>query len=143
MINGGYSCLNMRGSAVIVNCTFFNNIHEPERSAIYLSDSRIIINSILWENSIELTGNPKLVKNCIIQNGYTGPGTIDSLFTDDPLLGTLGNNGGPVPIIPIASNSPARDMGTTSVPSVVDISIDARGYVRSDGKPDIGAYEVQ
>jgi len=83
------------------------------------------------------------IKNCVIQGGYTGPGTTDSIITLDPSLGPLQNNGGFVPTIAIPAGSPAKDAGTTSVPVGIDISTDARGVLRSDGKPDIGAFEVQ
>jgi phosphate-selective porin len=43
----------------------------------------------------------------------------------------------------LLTSSSAQNAGTTSVPTGVDISLDARGMPRSDGFPDIGAYEIQ
>ena len=74
------------------------------------------------------------ISHSYVTGGYTGPGNIDA----DPLLGVLGDYGGPVPTIPLLPGSPAIDAGTTAdVPDK-----DARGVDRV-GLPDIGAFESQ
>jgi hypothetical protein len=136
---------------IVTNCTFSKNQYKGNygvegAGAIEMSVGTLI-NCIFWGDSAnvgptEITPNATSIKNCVIQGGYSGSGAVDSIFTFDPLLGTLGNYGGLVATIPIETNSPARDKGTTAVPAGVDISKDARGSSR-DSKPDIGAYEVQ
>jgi hypothetical protein len=70
--------------------------------------------------------------SCIEEAAYAGSNNNISV---DPLLGTLGNYGGPVQTIPLLPGSPAIDAGTS-----VNIPInDARGIVRSS--PDMGAFE--
>jgi predicted outer membrane repeat protein len=153
----GGACYDSAGSkTVYTNCTFTSNVATAAGGAVYdsgtVSDSAkpIFTNCLFWNNSAPLdheirTGAnaaPSFI-NCIIQDGYSGPGTVTGTITTDPLLGTFGNNGGPVFTIPIGATGSAHDAGTTAVPIGVDISTDARELPRSDGKPDIGAYEVQ
>ena len=61
-----------------------------------------------------------------------------SLNDSNPLLGTLGNYGGPTETIPLLAGSPAIDAGDpNSFPPA-----DQRGYARPFGPgPDIGAFE--
>ncbi|MBN1128235.1 MAG: hypothetical protein JXA71_04580, partial [Chitinispirillaceae bacterium] len=148
--------LHMNGGSLI-NCTFTQNTANTGSSsggAVFDSGSTsyksTLLNCLFWGDSAssspEYYNDSNLtptLKNCIIQNGYTGPGTLDSIFTFDPQLDSLRDNGGPVPTCAIPANSPARNAGTSNIPAGIDISTDARGMPRSDGKPDIGAYEVQ
>ncbi len=61
-----------------------------------------------------------------------------SFNNTDPLLGPLGNYGGPTPCLALLANSPAIDSADPN-----DFpSLDQRGYLRPTGAgPDIGAYE--
>jgi hypothetical protein len=61
---------------------------------------------------------------------------------DDPMLGTLGDNGGPTMTIPLNAGSPAIETGN----NVANLTTDQRGlgYPRVGGAlPDIGAFEVE
>jgi hypothetical protein len=146
-LHGG-AIYDNNSSATVTNCTFTHN--SAQFSGAYHGTSGIITNCIFWGDSAqdrsELTELSELspgilqVKNCIIAGGY--PGGI-SIIDQNPNLGPLTDNGGAVPTCALPESSPARDAGTTMIPSGVDISIDARGMPRSDGKPDIGAYEIQ
>lgn len=162
----GNSCNSVRGFGsggaleanydTLINCTFTRNKslgRDGGSGGAADLNSSVITNSIFWDDTSvettydsttisEISGSSNTLRNCIIQGGYTGTGTTDSIFTDDPFLGELDTITGPVPFFPIPSNSPARDRGTADVPNGVDISTDARGYAR-DNQPDIGAYEVQ
>jgi CSLREA domain-containing protein len=77
--------------------------------------------------------------------GFTAGGDLAPV---DPLLGTLGANGGPTPTIPLLAGSPAINAGD---PSPLDglppacPSSDQRGLPRGGaaGVCDIGAFEVQ
>jgi hypothetical protein len=153
----GGACFDSAGSkTVYTNCTFTSNVASASGGAVFdsgtVSDSAkpTFTNCLFWNNSGPL--DPEIhtganaaptFTNCVIQNGYSGPGGATGTITTDPLLGTFGNNGGPVFTVPIGASGSARDAGTTSVPIGVDISTDAREVPRSDGRPDIGAYEVQ
>lgn len=148
---GGAICMV---SGFLTNCTFTQNNVISETitnggGALYLPSTRdkTITNCIFWNDSAdsnsEILGDATSIKNCIVQGGYNGSGIVDSIIDMDPLLGTLTNNGGFVPTIAIDPASPARNSGTTAVPAGIAISTDARGFPRSDGHPDIGAFEVQ
>jgi hypothetical protein len=78
---------------------------------------------------------------------FNGPGDLNNT---DPLLGTLGNYGGPTQTIPLLSGSPAIDAGNTS--GCTDgqghlLKTDQRGKPRPDKEDssgcDMGAYERQ
>jgi hypothetical protein len=67
--------------------------------------------------------------------GLSGPG--DQIMTD-PLLGALGYNGGQTKTHALLAGSPAINAGTNlGAPAV-----DGRGFQRSDGRTDTGAFEV-
>lgn len=75
-----------------------------------------------------------------------GPGTLNStgssLITGNPLLGALGNNGGPTPTMVPLAGSPAIDEGSDTATN--QFATDQRGYPRRVGAHvDIGAVEVQ
>lgn len=80
----------------------------------------------------------------------TVPGS--NRFGVDPLLGPLADNGGPTLTRALLPGSPAINRGGRAVRSILppgtwtaSESFDQRGlgYVRSCGRPDIGAFEVQ
>jgi hypothetical protein len=154
----GGGILNIaKSNTRLTNCTFTANVASIRGGAVYdssagSSDSTksTLHNCIFWGNSAP--ANPEIncgaftmpiIKNCVVAGGCSGPGTIDSIIILDPKLGPLQDNAGPVHTCAIPGDSPAKDAGTTNVPVGIDISTDARGFPRSDGKPDIGAYEVQ
>ncbi len=58
----------------------------------------------------------------------------------DPLLGPLAHYGGPTPTMALLPGSPARDAGESV--SGYGYSSDQRGFPRSIGQTDIGAYEA-
>ena len=55
----------------------------------------------------------------------------------DPLLGALADNGGPTPTHALLVGSSAIDAADPNLAP----NFDQRGFLRSDGSPDIGAYE--
>lgn len=77
--------------------------------------------------------------------GFTGTGDVASV---DPLLGTLGSNGGPLQTIPLLTGSPAINAGnpvTVGGAFPACPATDQRGLPRGGGAGvcDIGAFEVQ
>lgn len=144
--NGG-AIRSYRSSTTVVNCTFTGNTSGAGGAIAAVDSSLTAVNSIFWGNSseAELSVNETMnctVQNCVVEGGFSR-GTVNSLITEDPLLGTLGDFGGPVQTIPIGDNSPARNTGTSDVPTGFDITTDGRVFPRDDGQPDIGAFEVQ
>src|SRR5205814_118970 len=60
----------------------------------------------------------------------------------DPMYGTLDYNGGPTRTLPLPAGSPALDVGSN--PDNLQYDQRGVGFARiSNGKPDIGAYELQ
>lgn len=85
--------------------------------------------------SVNVTGSNNLIRS---QNAYQSI-TISS---DDPILGTLGNNGGPTLTFALPAESPAVDHGLNPL----NLTSDQRGSpsLRTVGiATDIGAYEYQ
>ncbi len=67
--------------------------------------------------------------------GFSAPGSLNNT---DPILGALGNYGGPTPTIPLLAGSPAIDGGNTATAPATD----QRGHARPYGAAaDIGAFE--
>jgi hypothetical protein len=80
-----------------------------------------------------ITGQDNLV---VASTDQMPPGTL----TSDPMLGDLGNHGGPTETIPLLEGSPAIDAGN----DVAELASDQRGFARIGGaRTDIGAFEVQ
>ena len=111
-----------------------------------------LANTIAGSNTAS-TGSPDVsgtvrANYCLVQNttGTTFTSSSTNNITGvDPLLGTLGNYGGPTQTIPLLPGSPAIDAGSNAL--AVDgagnsLTTDQRGYARIvNGTVDIGAYE--
>lgn len=134
---------------IIVNCTFFGNRVSGSGSSgggMYNGNksSLLVINCIFWNNGTEIASESLVdmaLKNCVIQ-GWREGGV--SVISADPQLGVLQDNGGPTFTHALPSGSVALDVGTLEGLSLTVrelLSVDQRGYRRTDGKPDIGAYE--
>lgn len=109
----------------------------------------ILQNSIVASNSENCSGISSDGYNLSDDDScnFNGPGDMNNT---DPLLGTLGNNGGPTKTIPLLAGSPAIDVGNPN--GCTDglghlLKTDQRGFPRPDkedgGGCDIGAYESQ
>ena len=142
-ISGDGNALSPR----ITNCTFTQNTSVSTGPGTggtigVFSATPVITNCILYGDTvtgageivlITLAGSPNAVitasTNDIQQASGTYPGgniNINPLFAAN---------------LDLAAGSPAINVGTTSVSSGVDISIDRTGRGR-DSNPDLGAYEV-
>lgn len=109
------------------------------------------------QNSIFANNSGGNCAGVMTSNGYnlSSDGTCNfhktgDLNNTDPLLGTLGDYGGPTQTIPLLSGSPAIDAGNPSGctnSNGVLLKTDQRGMPRPDsedaGGCDIGAYEKQ
>jgi len=114
--------------------------------ALQLTNS-VIANSTGGDCSISVAATGYGV-NLIVDGSCltAGPG----LLTGDPLLGPLASNGGPTMTHAVPSESPVIDafvgpcfVGVTGVIPANSPSLlgDQRGYQRTDGQCDLGAYE--
>jgi hypothetical protein len=148
------SLFNASGTpgGTLLNCTFANNVCDAASmfaAAIFGSPDLTIQNTIFDDNTALNPGAPMQCQvGTITGTGdlqwpvdrMTG-GSADALCApgiyegSDPMLGSLGNNGGPVPTTIPAATSAAQTRGT-GCPST-----DARGKPRSTGSCTAGAVE--
>lgn len=141
-VTGG-GMFNFNCSPSIVNCTFAGN---TANSAGGMRNSGggapVVKNCIFWNNAgqegkeiLNDTDAMPVVSYCVVRYGYTG-GT--SIFTGNPNLGTLKDNGGYTKTHALLLGSSAIDKGTSAGAP----SSDQRGYPRPQGSAyDIGSYE--
>jgi hypothetical protein len=134
------------GTATLVNLTFATNSVIGESS---LALGSAICNSNGTVNLYyTILAGPASGTNCwgaMTDSGYNlcsdssaGFSAADSLNNTDPLLGTLGDYGGPTWTLPLLPGSPAID----AVPAALAPDSDQRGYPRPYGSAsDMGAFE--
>ncbi len=104
-----------------------------------------LTNTIVAGNSGDFS-DPDLAGNFGGSNNLIGGGNSYATFTGGnnligvpPLLGTLGNYGGPTQTIPLLPGSPAIGAGTTGT----NVSTTDQRGVSRDGHVDIGAFQSQ
>ena len=140
-INNG----TLSGNSASVGGGIYTQYHNQQGTAMFE-------NSIIANNSGGNCGG-----SGVTSNGYNMSSDGSCNFHNsgdrnniDPLLGTLGNYGGPTQTIPLLSGSPAIDAGNPS--GCKDnhgllLPTDQRGFPRHDledsGGCDMGAYEKQ
>ncbi|MGE5251350.1 MAG: choice-of-anchor Q domain-containing protein, partial [Bacteroidota bacterium] len=125
------------GSPRLTNVTFSGNSAFRGGGIYSDSGSPILINSILYGDTggeISKDQGSVAVTYSIVQDGYPGTGNLNT----DPLLQSLGDNGGFTETMALGAGSPAIDKGTnTGCPAK-----DQRGVVRPQRQRcDMGAYE--
>ena len=143
------------GSALIQNCTFFENAG----GGVIVKSGTSIIESSIFSGNIQSdvgdaypvdlvnSGGTINIRNSLIKTATGGHGLIDgengNIVGVDPKLGTLADNGGPTQTQALLPGSPAIDTGSNPE----NLSWDQRGegYYREikAGSPDMGAFEVQ
>ncbi len=138
---------NSASSPELTNCTFSGNSVSRYGGGIYnYESSPTLTNCILWGNTASSSGNEiynsnstckPTIDTCIIEGGYSSNGIYTNIITSDPKLMTLGNYGGAVQTMAVASGSSAISAGKV----IEGVTTDARGVVRSVTAPTIGAYE--
>jgi CSLREA domain-containing protein len=167
---GGINNANQGITLSLTNVTISGNTATSQGGGIFTAKSADLTNATVAFNSASVGGGiyvsggqgDAVLKNTILANntgnnanaaltslgynidsdgtaGLTDPsdqsGTVPSPL--DPLLGALADNGGPTPTHALLAGSPAiNPAGLTGAPTT-----DQRGFLRSDGSPDIGAYE--
>jgi hypothetical protein len=140
------------GAGTMLNCTFADNMCDAANmfgAAVFGSPNLTIQNTIFDGNTAQNQGAPMQCQVGTITGGgdlqwptnHTNGGGADALCAPgiyeggDPMLGPLGNQGGPVPVALVQAGSPALGRGT-GCPST-----DARGMPRSAGSCTAGAAE--
>jgi parallel beta-helix repeat protein/predicted outer membrane repeat protein len=118
--------------------------YDDNDSCYALDDScndPMVRNSILWGNSPDQVDNHRgnaYFSYSVVQDGCP-PSALHcmNIITADPMLGTLGDNGGYTQTIPLLAGSSAIDTGFD-----YGVDYDQRGVTRPQGAGfDIGAYE--
>jgi len=140
------------GGGTLLNCTFANNMCDAANmfgAAIFGSPNLTIQNTIFDADTAQ---NPGAAMQCqvgtIMGTGdlqwpvdHVNGGGADALCAPgiyeggDPMVGTLGSHGGPVPVALVQPGSPALGRGTGCPPT------DARGMPRSATGCTAGAAE--
>jgi predicted outer membrane repeat protein len=140
------------GDGKLLNCTFANNQCDAANqfgAALFGSPNLTIQNTIFDDNTAQNPGAPMQCQvGTITGSGdmqwpvdHASGGSADALCVPgiyeatDPMVGALGNYGGPVPVALVASGSAALGRGT-GCPST-----DARGRARSASGCTAGATE--
>jgi CSLREA domain-containing protein len=132
---------NLNASVTATDCTLSGNSASSSGGGIYTAGSGnstlTLTNSILANSphggDYYSAGGTISGSNNLVDDGTDGlPDTIKA----NPLLGTLGNYGGPTQTIPLLPGSPAIGAGV----AVSGITTDQRGVLRP-ATPDIGAYQ--
>lgn len=157
--NGGAMFNNGTGgtsSPKLVNATFSGNT-ATRGGAIYNQDAfgPLLISSILWGDSASVDGSELFASNgetslynSILQGGCPPAACGGTgIYTTDPLLGALADNGGFAPTMVPGADSPAIDAIACSSSNETPLT-DERGAVRPDSassgatRCDIGAVEA-
>jgi hypothetical protein len=125
---------------------------DSSAGGISSSSNITITHSIVWGNYTSTSTQSNLFTTLsgtisgdfnLLGSGSTIGGT-HNIIGSDPLLGPLADNGGPTWTHALLEGSPAINAGDPSIASPPDFDQRGDGYDRiSDGRIDIGAFEVQ
>ncbi|MBD1938887.1 choice-of-anchor Q domain-containing protein [Microcoleus sp. FACHB-68] len=149
---GGAMMINTSSAGNIINTTVANNHAGFMGGAFWGQNQYVTVkNSIFDENTggniwkiKQHVGAPLIDGGGNIQfppknpNDSTDVNVTNSIKIADPKLGSLQDNGGGILTHGLLSGSPAINAGV----SVTGLTIDQRGIARSDGKFDMGAFEL-
>jgi len=132
---GGGIVNNSAGTLTVDNSTIAGN---SGGGLVNLSGGTATIrNAIFWGSGSYISG-VVTISDSIVSNGCYPGSTCTNVSSVDPLLGVLGNYGGPTGTIPLLANSPAIDAGSCASGPATD----QRGMTRpQDATCDMGAYE--
>jgi hypothetical protein len=141
--------LNLIIPSTVSNSTIAFNSANSGLGGVLMSNYTLDLESTIVANNtgfgdpddFDAYGSPVITgaNNLVVASSAAMP---PDTIADDPMLGTLGDNGGPTMTIPLNAGSPAIETGN----NVANLTTDQRGlgYPRVGGAlPDIGAFEVE
>lgn len=128
------SALSRTGAVLVVNSILAGTLGGPDLAIAQPANTTAGTNLGL---TVLSASEPNLIQSFTNSGGsFTNTGVI----TNAPLLGPLGNYGGPTPTMSLLPGSPAIDAGDDSAAPATD----QRGFPRISGAHvDLGAFEVQ
>ena len=141
--------LNLIIPATISNSTIANNVAFNGLAGILMSGPTLDLESTIIAGNVgfnvpddfDVYGSPVITganNLVVVSSAPLPPDTISS----DPMLGTIGDYGGPTLTIPVLDGSPAIDAGNNAAQLLYDER--GPGFARVVGAAaDIGAFEVQ
>jgi hypothetical protein len=140
-IGGGM--YNHASSPTLTNLTFSGNSAGNGGGMMNdTSSSPVIYDSIFWNDGTEIfdSSSAPVFVDSIVSGGCPAGATCTDVFSANPLLGVLANNGGYTKTMALGTGSPAIDAGGANHACAVK---DQRGVKRPQGPAcDIGAYEA-
>ncbi|MBK8049127.1 MAG: Ig-like domain repeat protein [Anaerolineales bacterium] len=126
------------GGLTMTQSTIAGNINgglRIEGGALSFTNT-IIANSTIVSDYVKPSASGAVVVNT---GNLVADGSITNTLTGDPVIGDLGDYGGPTWTAPLLPGSPAIDAGS----STGCLSPDQRGVTRTPATCDIGAFESQ
>ena len=128
------------GFIFINNSTIAGNSSGLSKGGIGNSGTMTLKNTIVADNTQDdCSGTVTSAGHNLDSDGTCGFAAAGDISNTDPLLGPLADNGGPTQTHALLPGSPAINAGSNDCPPP---ATDQRGYARSAGACDIGAFEV-
>jgi len=138
---GIYSLGN--SNVTIQNSTIALNAAANSGGGIYRANGTVTLESVILAKNTapSLANSGQFAANfCLLGETSTSITGSNNKIAADPLLGSLGNYGGPTPVHPLLPGSPAVDAGSNPTGLVTDQR--GSGFSRvNNGFADIGAVE--
>lgn len=144
--SGSYGVIYAYGSSpTIINCTIANNqVVSLISNSSSSSNIPTMVNSIVWNNTNNNTGNTYFTNNCILQGTYTS--AANKVINTNPKFVSLGDPS----LAPFTADnydyhlqatSPAVDYGSSASINAT-YALDLESNPRTQGNaPDLGCYE--
>ncbi len=149
--NGGGMLNDDNSNPTLTNTTFIGNSSGTGGGIHNDNSAPNIYNSIIWGNvasigaQINNSSSTTTISDSVIQDGCPDGSTCSNIISTDPLLGSIGLNGGNTLTLPLLTGSSAIDALVTGTNGCgTTITTDQRGMSRPQGTAcDIGAFEVE
>ncbi len=148
--NGGGIQAGISGTLTLINSTVADNYSAESGGGMDVPGSCTIGNTIIADNTataypdldgyVTTDSGNNLIGDTSGASNLSGSGDLTNV---DPVLGALGNYGGPTETCPLLPGSPAINAGSNAL-LPAGVTTDQRGFYRfANGTTDIGAFQVQ